>query len=129
MSRTIRRKTGYRWFATKQANWEFTGKYTAYVVVYYVVKNLKCEPVVDPSYYRIVWEDIETRPEYDKKLIAKWTRDKYLSNQYTQSLKQESSSVSRAAKRQQLHLIMRGQEHYDDGYELSVIRGLERMYD
>lgn len=129
MSRTIRRKSGDRWFARKQSNWEFTGEYKAYKAYFYVYKEWKWVPVEDPSYYRIVWEDIEVRPEFDKQLEAEWTRDKYLSNPCSQDLKQESNSVSRADQRHQLQLIMRGQEHYDDSYELSVIKGLAWIYD
>lgn len=131
MSRTIRRKSGDRWFAKKQARWELTGRYRSYEVRTTVRSSngFTWDYVVDPTYYRIVWEDIKVRPEFDKKLEAEWTRDKYLSTPWSQDLKWHSNLISRADQREQLHLIMRGQEHYDDSYELKLTKGLAWIYD
>lgn len=125
MSRTIRRKSGDRWFTKKQRVYIRTGKMYSWEGRVYSLKDWD-NPL--PVCW-LAWESIQARPEFDKKLEAEWTRDKYQATPGSQDLKWHSNKVSRADQREQLHLIMRGQEHYDDSYELKLTKGLAWVYD
>lgn len=131
MSRTIRRKSGDRWFARKRNDYVKLAGKVKYVTA---IDWEACKVGQHYSTYprKVVcrpWVYVYTKAEFDKKLEAEWTRDKYLSTPWSQDLKWHSNKVSRADQREQLHLIMRGQEHYDDSYELKFTKGLAWMYD
>jgi hypothetical protein len=69
-----------------------------------------------------------TRGEYDAKLIAEWTRDKYF-DKHLSAIKPFDNSVRRARQRQQLSKIMRGQEHYDISFETARCKGAAWFFD
>lgn len=127
MSRTIRRKGGYRWFAHKQTVRVHTGRYfprEGFVYKYNHITGIwDSRPVT--WLYR---ESIEIRQEYDQELISIYTRDRY-ENSSLHGLKEYDNETRRACQRQQLRLIMKGQEHYDDSFEDSKCKGAKWYFD
>lgn len=127
MSRTIRRKSGDRWFARKQTVRVHTGRYIpreGFVYKYnYVTETWDSRPVT-----WLYWESIEIRQEFDHELISRYTRD-YSSCSMLDSLKEFDNYTRRAYQRQQLQKIMKGQEHYDSSFEDSKCKGAPRYFD
>lgn len=126
MSRTIRRKGGDRWFATKQRVYVQTGVmyyWEDYVHTYNSITGWDKRPVC-----WIRWEAIETRQEFDQELISRYTRDRY-ENSILHGIKKYDNETRRACQRQQLRLIMKGQEHYDDSFEDSKCKGALWYFD
>lgn len=127
MSRTIRRKTGDRWFACKQTVRVHTGR--GYYTEGYVYEVRKYSNILDkrPVCW-LRWETIYGRPEYDHELISRYTRD-YSSCSMLGSIKEYDNYTRRACQRQQLRAIIKGQEHYDDSFEDSKCKGAKWYFD
>lgn len=127
MSRTIRRKTGDRWFACKQQTYVHTGRrysWEGHIHKYdHWTQTWDSRPVC-----WLAWESIQARPEYDHELISRYTRD-YSSCSMLGSIKEYDNYTRRACQRQQLQKIMKGQEHYDDSYEESACKGALWYFD
>lgn len=129
MSRTIRRKTGNRWFAKKQTVRVHTGRYIpreGFVYKYnHVTATWDSRPVT-----WLYWESIEIRQEFDQELISRYTRDKkHYGNGYSPFVKEYDNYTRRACEREQLGRIMKGQEHYDDSYEEAACKGVLWYFD
>lgn len=127
MSRTIRRKSGDRWFARKQQTYVHTGRrysWEGHIHKYdHWTQTWDSRPVC-----WLAWESIQARPEYDLELISRYTRD-YSSCSMLNSLKEFDNYTRRAYQRQQLQKIMKGQEHYDSSFEDSKCKGAPRYFD
>lgn len=127
MSRTIRRKTGDRWFAKKQTVRVHTGRYIpreGFVYKYdHVTHTWEERPVT-----WLYWEAIEVRQEFDQELISKYTRDRY-EGRYSPVVKEYDNYTRRACQREQLSRLMKGQEHYDDSCEEAACKGAKWYFD
>lgn len=124
MSRTIRKRKGYRWFAEKQQSWALA----AGIAGFYETKRWDKLHAIFVPYTRIFWNEEPIKTEFDKKLIAECMRDGKHYKSYLTHLKDHSNSITRAAQRKQLRLVMLGQD-YDISQELLKTKGLAWSYD
>lgn len=126
MSRTIRRKSGNRWFATKQDVYVQSGLmyyWEDYIYTYNSITGWDKRPVC-----WLHWETLQARQEYDQELVSRYTRDRY-EGRYSPAIKEYDNYTRRACQRQQLRLIMKGQEHYDNSFEDSKCKGAKWYFD
>lgn len=123
MSRTIRKKRGYRWFAEKQQSWAPV----AGIAGFYETKRWYKHYTNPIPYTRIFWKKELVRADFDKELIAKCMRDGKGAKSYLTYLKDLSNSISRAAQRKQLRLVLLGHD-YDSSQELLKTKGLAWSY-